>query len=284
MTRLTLGHSPDPDDAFMFYALTTGANGRFDTGGIVFEHVLEEIQLLNRRALDGELDVTAISFHAYPYVARHYLLLGTGASLGDGYGPVVVGRRRFTRDELRRAHLAVPGELTSAFLAIQLWLDTPAGELNYQVLPFDQIPDAVLAGRAEAGLLIHEAQLTYGTSGLVRCADLGEWWHSQFGLPLPLGGNVVHRRLAPELRRGVAALIKNSVRYALEHRAEALAHAARFARGNAPDLTDRFVGMYVNRWTLELGPDGKRAVEIFLRRAYEAGLIPALPPLEFVDP
>lgn len=277
---LTLGHSPDPDDAFMFYGL---AAGQVHTPGLRFEHVLQDIQTLNERACRGELDITAISFAAYPRVHQHYALLPSGASMGDGYGPLVVARRRLCRDELRHCRIAVPGMLTSAFLALQLWLEQPASELNHVVVPFDRIFEALAEGRADAGLLIHEGQLTYAQRGLEVCVDLGRWWQeSQNGLPLPLGGNVIHKRHPEGLRRRVARALTDSIRYGLEHRAEALAHAMRYGRGLDLPLADRFVGMYVNHWTLDYGDRGRMAIRRFLDLAHERGLIPGGVDPEFV--
>lgn len=277
---LTLGHSPDPDDAFMFYAL---ARDRIPTHGWRFEHVLQDIQTLNERATRGELDITAISLHAYAYVSDQYALLPCGASLGDGYGPLLVAREHLGREELVRKRLAVPGTMTSAFLALQLWLDRAAPELNYVVVPFDQIFAAVKSGRADVGLIIHEGQLTWQNEGLVLCEDLGAWWSRENnGLPLPLGGNVIHKRHAPEVRRLVADLLTASIRYGLEHRAEAVAYALQFARDMGRELADRFVGMYVNHWTLDYGERGRESIRRFLGRAAERGFIPRAPELEFV--
>lgn len=277
---LTLGHSPDPDDAFMFYAL---ARDRIPTHGWRFEHVLQDIQTLNERATRGELDITAISLHAYAFVSDQYALLPCGASLGDGYGPLLVAREHLGREELVRKRLAVPGTMTSAFLALQLWLDRAAPELNYVVVPFDQIFAAVKSGRADVGLIIHEGQLTWQNEGLVLCEDLGAWWSRENnGLPLPLGGNVIHKRHAPEVRRLVADLLTASIRYGLEHRAEAVAYALQFARDMGRELADRFVGMYVNHWTLDYGERGRESIRRFLGRAAERGFIPRAPELEFV--
>ncbi len=277
---LTLGHSPDPDDAFMFYAL---ARERIPTRGWRFEHVLQDIQTLNERATRGELDISAISFHAYAYVSEHYALLPSGASMGDGYGPVLVARERLGREELARKRLAVPGTMTSAFLALQLWLDRAASELDYVVVPFDQIFAAVKSGRADVGLIIHEGQLTWQNEGLAVCEDLGAWWSRENdGLPLPLGGNVIHKRHAPEVRRLVAELLAASIRYGLEHRAEAVEYALQFARDMGRELADRFVGMYVNHWTLDYGERGRESIRRFLGRAAERGFIPRAPELEFV--
>ena len=277
---LTLGHSPDPDDAFMFYAL---ARERIPTHGWRFEHILQDIQALNERATRGELDISAISFHAYAFVADQYALLPSGASMGEGYGPLLVAREHLDRTALARRRIAVPGTMTSAFLALQLWLERPAGALDFVVVPFDQIFAAVKAGRADAGLIIHEGQLTWQREGLVVCADLGAWWSRENdGLPLPLGGNVIHKRHAPAVRRQVAEILASSIRYGLEHRAEAVDYALQFARDMGRELADRFVGMYVNHWTLDYGERGRESIRRFLGRAAERGLIPRAPALEFV--
>lgn len=277
---LTLGHSPDPDDAFMFYAL---AKGLIPTPGFQFEHVLEDIQTLNERATRGELDISAISFHAYAFVSEHYALLPSGASMGDGYGPMLVAQHPFTRDEIARKKIAVPGTMTSAFLALQLWLGKPAREFDFIVVPFDQIFRAVREGAAEVGLIIHEGQLTWRNEGLVVCEDLGAWWsRDNAGLPLPLGGNVIHKRIAPADRKRIAEILTASIRYSLDHRAEAVQYALQFARDMERDLADQFVGMYVNHWTLDYGERGREAIRRFLGRAFAAGLIPRAPELEFV--
>ncbi|HOW65195.1 MAG TPA: ABC transporter substrate-binding protein [Candidatus Paceibacterota bacterium] len=277
---LTLGHSPDPDDAFMFYGL---AKGLIDSQGYQFEHILQDIQTLNDRARRGELDVSAISIHAYPYVCQHYALLPSGASMGDGYGPLLVAQRKMTREEIRRGRIAVPGILTSAFLAMQLWLDQPASQLNFVVVPFDQVFAAVGAGQADVGLIIHEGQLTYAAEGLSVCADLGVWWgETNEGLPLPLGGNVIHKRIPLEDRRVIARLLTDTIQFSLDHRAEAVAHAMQYARDMGHDLADRFVGMYVNHWTLDYGDAGRESIRRFLRRGFERGLIASVPDLEFV--
>jgi 1,4-dihydroxy-6-naphthoate synthase len=277
---LTLGHSPDPDDAFMFYAL---AKQLIPTRGFAFQHILQDIQTLNERATRGELDISAISFHAYAHVGGLYALLPSGASMGDGYGPMVVAPRPLTRAELADKKIAVPGTMTSAFLALQLWLGRPAADLNFVVVPFDQIFEAVRDGAAEAGLVIHEGQLTYQNEGLVLCEDLGAWWkREQDGLPLPLGGNVVHKRLPAPARRLIAEILTASIQFSLEHRAEAVAHALRHARGMGVDLADRFVGMYVNHWTLDYGEAGREAIRRFLGLAHQRGLLPRPPQLEFV--
>ncbi len=277
---LTLGHSPDPDDAFMFYAL---AKGRIPTPGYRYEHVLQDIQTLNERATRGELDITAISLHAYAYVSEQYALLPCGASMGDGYGPLLVARHAHSREEIARRRIAVPGTMTSAYLALQLWLGRPGRELDCVVEPFDRIFDAVKTGRAEVGLIIHEGQLTWKQEGLTVCEDLGVWWgRENDGLPLPLGGNVIHKRHAPELRRQVADHLAASIRYGLEHRAEAVEYALQFARDMGRELADRFVGMYVNNWTLDYGERGRESIRRFLGRAAAAGLIPSAPEPEFV--
>jgi len=275
-----LAHSPDADDAFMFWALATG---KIDTGDRRYVQELADIESLNRRALKGELEVTAVSVHAYAHLADRYALLAHGASMGDRYGPRIVARDARPADPrgaLVRPGtvIAVPGELTTAFLALKLY--QPA--VRHVTVPFDEIEDYVAAGRAEAGLLIHEGQLTYGDRGLHLWADLGEWWHRETGLPLPLGGNVVRRDLGPALMRGIARDLKASIEYGLAHRDEALAHAKAFSRGMDDARTDEFVGMYVNGYTLDYGRDGRRAVEEFLSRARQAGLIPAPVAVTFV--
>jgi 1,4-dihydroxy-6-naphthoate synthase len=278
---LTLGHSPDPDDAFMFYGL---AKGLVPTGGFAFEHVLQDIQTLNERAVRGELDITAISIHAYAYVSAQYALLPSGASMGDGYGPMLTAKEPFTLEELARRKIAVPGTMTSAFLALQLWLQRPAKQINFVVVPFDQIFQAVRSGRADAGLIIHEGQLTYEKEGLVVCQDLGAWWKRENdGLPLPLGGNVIHKRFAPPTRSAISRILTASIQYSLDHRPEAVAHALQYARDMGRELADQFVGMYVNHWTLDYGEKGREAIRRFLGRAYEAGLLPRRQELEFVD-
>ena len=277
---ITLGHSPDPDDAFMFCAL---ARELIPVHGFKFKHVLQDIQTLNERATRGELDITAISIHAYAYVSGQYALLPSGASMGDGYGPMIVARQRFTREELARRKIAVPGTMTSAFLALQLWLGKSAKEFNHIVVPFDQIFQAVRSGAADAGLIIHEGQLTYRNEGLVVCEDLGVWWgRENDGLPLPLGGNVIHKRFDPATRKTISDLLTASIRYGLGHRAEAVQHALQYARDMGRDLADQFVGMYVNHWTLDYGDKGREAIRSFLGQAHARGLIPTLPELEFV--
>ncbi len=278
---ITLGHSPDPDDAFMFYAL---ASNLISSGGFRFEHRLLDIQTLNEMARRGELDVTAISIHAYAHVSGHYALLPTGASMGDGYGPMLVARQPFSREEVARKKIAVPGTLTSAFLALQLWLNRPAAGLDFIVVPFDRIFDAVQEGAAEVGLIIHEGQLTYRQLGLQLCADLGLWWGSENeGLPLPLGGNVIHKRIPPEARRIISGVIRQSIQFSLDHRPEAVAYALQYGRALDQPLTDRFVGMYVNHWTLDYGVRGRESIRRFLERGHRLGVVPQPPELEFVD-
>ena len=277
---LTLGHSPDPDDAFMFYGL---AKELIPTHGFKFEHILQDIQTLNERATRGELDISAISIHAYAYVCDQYALLPSGASMGDGYGPMLVSKQRFTKEEILRKRIAVPGTMTSAFLALQLWLGKPAKEFNFIVVPFDQIFQAVRSGQAEVGLIIHEGQLTYQNEGLQVCEDLGVWWgRENNGLPLPLGGNVIHKRFEPAVRRTISDILTASIQFSLDHRAEAVQHALQYARDRGGDLADKFVGMYVNHWTLDYGEKGRDSIRRFLGRAHQAGIIPRHPELEFV--
>lgn len=278
--KLTLGHSPDPDDAFMFYGL---AKGRISTPGLELEHILQDIQTLNERATRGELDISAISIHAYAYVADQYALLPSGASMGDGYGPMLVAKRAYSREEIRRLRIAVPGRMTSAFLALQLWLGRQADEFDCIVVPFDEIFAAVKAGRADVGLIIHEGQLTFANEGLVVCEDLGVWWgRENGGLPLPLGGNVIHKRHAPALRKRVSDILTASIQFSLDHRAEAVAHSMRWARDMGQDLADRFVGMYVNHWTLDYGDRGRTSITRFLERGHAMGIVPSVARLEFV--
>jgi 1,4-dihydroxy-6-naphthoate synthase len=279
-TTLTLGHSPDPDDAFMFYAL---AKDLIPTHGFRFEHILQDIQTLNERATRGELDISAISLHAYAYVSDQYALLPSGASMGDGYGPMLVAGQKFSRAEVGRKKIAVPGTMTSAFLALQLWLGKSAKEFDYVVVPFDQIFKTVRSGKADVGLIIHEGQLTYQNEGLVVCEDLGVWWgRENHGLPLPLGGNVIHKKFSPDVRRTVAGVLAASIQFSLDHRAEAVQHALQYARDMGRDLADKFVGMYVNHWTLDYGERGRESIRRFLGQAFERGLIPHRQELEFV--
>ncbi|MCE0498597.1 MAG: ABC transporter substrate-binding protein [Methylacidiphilales bacterium] len=278
--KLTLGHSPDPDDAFMFYAL---AKGLLPSPGYEFEHILQDIQTLNERATRAELDITAISIHAYAYVLKDYALLRSGASMGDNYGPMVVGRRVCARGEMLKKKIAVPGLMTSAFLALQLYLGVPKEKINFIVVPFDQIFDAVARGEAELGLIIHEGQLTYAREGLVLSTDLGQWWFKETGgLPLPLGGNAVKKSLGAKAIAELSDILYASIRYGLEHRAAGIDHALPLGRGLDRKLADKFIGMYVNDLTLDYGERGKKGVREFLDRAHHAGLIPAPVELEFV--
>lgn len=281
LRQLTLGHSPDPDDAFMFYGL---AKGLVPADGFAFEHILQDIQTLNERATRGELDISAVSIHAYAYVCDQYALLPSGASMGDGYGPMLVARQKFTREEVARKRIAVPGKMTSAFLALQLWLGKPAAAFDHVVVPFDQIFEAVRSGAAEVGLIIHEGQLTYQNEGLVVCEDLGLWWgRENAGLPLPLGGNVIHKRHEARTRKIISDILTASIQFSLDHRPEAVAHALQYARDMGRDLADKFVGMYVNHWTLDYGEKGRESIRRFLKRGFAQGLIPRAPELEFVQ-
>jgi 1,4-dihydroxy-6-naphthoate synthase len=280
-TKLTLGHSPDPDDAFMFYGL---AKDLIPADGFQFQHVLQDIQTLNERATRGELDISAVSIHAYAYVSDKYALLPSGASMGDGYGPMLVAKQKWSRAEIAGKKIAVPGTMTSAFLALQLWLGKPAKEFNYVVVPFDQIFRAVKSGQADVGLIIHEGQLTYKNEGLVVCEDLGIWWNGQNdGLPLPLGGNVINKKFSPEIRRKISGILTASIQYSLDHRPEAVQHALQFARDMGRDLADKFVGMYVNHWTLDYGERGRESIRRFLGQAFERGILPRRQELEFVE-
>jgi 1,4-dihydroxy-6-naphthoate synthase len=279
---IRVGHSPDPDDAFMFHAL---ANGKLDTGDYRFEHELVDIETLNRRAFAGELELTALSLHAYAYLTDRYVLCPCGASMGDGYGPMVVARAPRSLESLRSAVIAVPGTLTTAFLALRLCLGQ---EFRHVVVPFDQIPAAVQAGRfagepIEAGLLIHEGQLTYADQGLALVVDLGAWWQQETGLPLPLGANGVRRDLGPQAIADVTRLLRASIEYGLDHREEALAYALQYGRDLDVARADRFVGMYVNEWTLDFGPRGRQAVSELLARGHRAGVLPQLVVPEFVE-
>lgn len=287
-TTFTLGHSPDPDDAFMFYAM---AEGKIDTHGYKFEHTLQDIETLNQRATRGELDITAISIHAYAYVLDKYALLPSGASMGDGYGPMLIAASRGGLPEnagddeikawLRGRRIAVPGKMTSAYLALGLYLD--GVDVETVVVPFDQIFDHVRRGESPVGLIIHEGQLTYARDGFVKIRDFGEWWKAATGLPLPLGGNAVRKGIAPAVRKEIAEILEESIRYGLEHRAAGVAHAMPHARDMDSTLADQFIGMYVNDYTLDYGDSGRRAIELFLKRAADAKLIPAPVELEFVS-
>jgi 1,4-dihydroxy-6-naphthoate synthase len=278
---LTLGHSPDPDDAFMFYGL---AKGLVPSRGYRFIHILQDIQTLNERATRGELDITAISIHAYAFVSGKYALLPSGASMGDGYGPMLVASEEFSKDEVARKRIAVPGTMTSAFLALQLWLKKPAREIDYVVVPFDQVFQTVRSGRADVGLIIHEGQLTYQDQGLRLCEDMGVWWgRENDGLPLPLGGNVIHKKIEPAARKAISDILTASIQFSLDHRADAVQHALQYARDMGRDLADKFVGMYVNHWTLDYGEKGRESIRRFLERGFEAGLLPRRQDLEFVE-
>ncbi len=274
-TTITLAHSPDSDDAFMFYGLATN---KLDTGALHFTHLLKDIQTLNEEATRGTYDVTAISFHAYAYVADKYALLPHGASIGDNYGPIVVSREPAIPEDIANLKIAVPGKLTSAFLALRLF----NADFKYEIVPFDKIIDAVLNGSCDAGLLIHEGQLFYPRKGLHKVLDLGEWWHQRHGLPLPMGGNVIRRDLGLELIREVSNLLRESIRYSLTHREDALQYAMQFARDMDPALADRFVGMWVNELTLDYTDRGREAVRRLLEEGYEKGIIPNRVPVDFV--
>ncbi len=273
-----VGHSPDPDDAFMFYAL---AKDKIDTGPYRFSHEMADIESLNRRAETGELEVTAISIHAYPYLRDKYALLACGSSMGDGYGPMVITREPCALSALRGKTIAIPGERTTAFLALNLCLG--AKTFSHKVVMFDEIPDAVARGDVDAGLIIHEAQLTFARLGLHKVVDVAEWWGEQTGLPLPLGGNVIRRDLGDQRMREIAGHLKAAIQYGLDHREEAIAYALEFGRGLDTDLTDRFVGMYVNKWTLDYGERGREAVRRLLARGFEMDLVPAAGEIEFVE-
>jgi len=274
--RISLAHSPDSDDAFMFYGL---AAGKVDTGGLQVDHVLQDIESLNRAAREGRHEVTAISFHAYPYVADRYALMPCGGSIGDGYGPLLVARQPLDPAGLAGRTVAVPGTLTTASLALKLF----APQVETRVVAFDRILEEVREGRADVGLIIHEGQLTFAGHGLHKVLDLGEWWRRETGLPLPLGGNAVRRDLGPELMARLTRMVRESVRYSLEHRREALEYAMGFARGMDPGVADRFVGMWVNEMTLDCGERGREAVRRLLARGHEAGVIPRLVAPEFVE-
>jgi 5,8-dihydroxy-2-naphthoate synthase len=272
---ITVAHSPDSDDAFMFYGLATE---KIDTGDIRFEHTLEDIQTLNEKATRGVYDVTAVSFHAYAYVSDKYVLLPHGASIGEGYGPIVVAREPYRVEEIRSLKVAVPGTMTSAFLALRIL--EPGFE--YVVVPFDQIIDAVQRGEADAGLLIHEGQLFYQRLGLHKVVDLGEWWKGRTGLPLPMGGNVIRRDLGAEVIRQVSRCLHASIRYSLDHREDALRYAMQFARDMDTETADRFVAMWVNELTLDYTARGREAVQRLLDEGFRAGVIPHRVGVEFV--
>jgi len=274
--ELKLAHSPDSDDAFMFYALATK---KLPTPDLVFKHVLEDIETLNQKAMQGVYHITAASFHAYPHLADRYLLLPSGASFGDRYGPIVVARSKPGKDGLRGKRVAIPGKLTTAYLVMQLY------ERDFQpvFVPFDKILDTVHEGRADAGVVIHEGQLTYAEAGLKKIVDLGEWWHLETRLPLPLGANLILRSVDRRTIRTVARLLKGSIQYALDHRDEALNYALQFGRGLDTPTADRFVAMYVNEWTLDYGERGRKAVQTLLDRGFDKGLLPNRVQAEFVE-
>ncbi|MCI0351782.1 MAG: ABC transporter substrate-binding protein [Acidobacteriales bacterium] len=274
--EISVAHSPDSDDAFMFYALATN---KLRTPGLTFTHKLCDIETLNRQALEGVFDVTAISFHAYPYIQSKYALLPSGGSVGEGYGPMVVSRRGMELNDVKEETIAVPGTLTTAYLALKLW----SPQVRTEVVPFDQIMPQVLAGRYEAGLIIHEGQLTYAQAGLYCMLDLGRWFHDLTGLPLPLGGNAIRRDLGKETIRSVGRALSESIQYALDHRDDALAYAMQFARDLDRRSANQFVGMYVNQRTLDYGSDGREAIRRLLEMGYKAGIIPHQPRVEFVE-
>lgn len=274
--ELTLAHSPDSDDAFMFYALATR---KISTEPFKFIHTLEDIQSLNVKAEKGVFDITAISFHAYPYVADKYILLPSGASFGDRYGPMIVARGAMNPGDLKGKRVAIPGKMTTAYLTLMLYQP----EIEPVVMPFDRILAAVAKGEVDAGVIIHEGQLTYGDEGLSKVVDLGEWWHQETGLPLPLGGNVIRRSLGEALVRQISKTLRASICYSLEHREEALVYAMQFARGLDHFTADKFVSMYVNDWTLNYGSKGRQAVQLLLDRGFERGILPHHVKAEFVD-
>lgn len=273
---IRVGHSPDPDDAFMFHAL---ANDKIDTGQYRFTHELQDIETLNQRAFKGELELTAVSLHGYAYLTDKYALCACGASMGDKYGPMVVTKGEQTIDQLKGKTIAIPGKLTTAFLALQLLLGQDA---TYVEHPFDEILNLVERGEVDAGLIIHEGQLTYQDQGLSLVVDLGTWWYEKTGLPLPLGANAIRRDLGQETMEEVTALLKQSIQFGLDHRKEALEHAMQYGRNLDTERTDRFVGMYVNDWTLDFGEVGRKAVAHLLEEGYKAGIIPNPVELEFI--
>lgn len=276
-TRITVAHSPDSDDAFMFFGLASGA---VQTHGIVVDQVLSDIETLNRAAFEGRYEVTAVSFHAFAHLSDKYALLPHGASMGDKYGPIVVAPQGHGPTKVKGSRIAIPGTLTTAYLALRLY----EPDFEYVVIPFDEIQQAVLDGKAEAGLLIHEGQLTYQDEGLRKIVDLGEWWAEKTGgLPLPLGGNIIRRDMGPEMMRKVSKMLHDSIAYALSHRQEAVEYALQFGRGLDRTRTDKFVGMYVNQLTLDYGDRGRQAVELLMREAFEKGLIPQRVLVEFAE-
>jgi 1,4-dihydroxy-6-naphthoate synthase len=277
-TTIRIAHSPDSDDAFMFYALTQGL---LDTAGLEIQHVLRDIESLNQAAFQGTYEITALSFHGYAHLADRYQLMPSGASFGDGYGPVVVSRQPLGRGDLAGMRVAIPGQLTTAHLALRLWQP----EVEVLIVPFDEILDTVVTGVVEAGVVIHEGQLTYGELGLRPVVDLGAWWKEDTGLPLPLGGNGIRRDIPEELKKRLCRLLTESIEYGLDHRGEALDYAIRYARGLEDDRerSDRFVGMYVNEWTRSYGEAGRKAVQLLLDRGHEAGILPQRIEAEFIE-
>ena len=273
---LSVGHSPDPDDAFMFYAL---AHNKIPTGNLAFAHQLQDIETLNRRCLNQELDISAISLHAFAYLSDKYALLSSGCSMGDRYGPMVVAKKAYTIDELKSLRIAVPGTLTTAFLSLSLLLGS---KFQYEIVPFDEILNAVEQGKVDAGLIIHEGQLTFHNQGLKLVVDLGVWWYEKTGLPLPLGGNVVRKDLGADIISEASRLIRESINYGLDHRKEALAYALQYGRDLDTGLADKFVGMYVNDWTVDYGEKGRKAVQLLLTEGHKAGVIPHPVLVEFV--
>jgi 1,4-dihydroxy-6-naphthoate synthase len=273
--QISVAHSPDSDDAFMFYGMATN---KIRVPGVKFTHTLCDIETLNRKALEGFYAITAISFHAYPYIQDKYAIMPSGGSVGEGYGPMVVASRPMPADEIKGIKIAVPGTMTTAYLALKLF----APEIATEVVPFDDIIPRVLDGKYEAGLIIHEGQLTFNRSGLHKIIDMGKWWRDETGLPLPLGGNVIRRDLGPELMTSCCNALRDSIQYALDHREEALQYAMQFARDLDPQMADKFVGMYVNERTLDYGKDGREAIAKLLEMGYEKGIIPQKPAVEFV--
>ena len=276
LKEITIGHSPDPDDAFMFYALT---QGKLDTGGLKIKHHIAGIEELNHKAVEGEFEVTALSVHAYGYVMDKYALLKCGGSFGDGVGPIVVAKKKMEIGELADDRLAVPGTMTTAYLLLKLLLLN----FKFEVVPFDKIMDAVLSGEVDAGLLIHEGQITHKKHGLRKIVDLGEWWQEDMNLPLPLGVNAVRSDLGQTAMRQISDLMRQSIEYALAHRDEAVAYAMKYGRGMDAGTTDKFIGMYVNKWTVEMGEDGRSAISKLLTRGYHAALLPRPVHLGFVE-
>jgi 1,4-dihydroxy-6-naphthoate synthase len=275
--EITIAHSPDSDDAFMFYGLATN---KVRVPGYRFSHVLCDIEALNHRAIhEAFFDVTAISFHAYPYLQDNYALMACGGSVGENYGPMIIAPQRYTLDEVKKLKIAIPGTLTTAFLALRLF----APEIETEVVPFDQIIPQVLAGKYRAGLIIHEGQLTYGNNGLHKILDLGVWWREQTGMPLPLGGNAIKRSLGPEAMRITTQALRESIQHGLDHRESALQYAMQFARDLDPGLADKFVGMYVNERTLDYGKDGRAAIEALLTMGHERGIIPQVAKIDWID-